>query len=321
MALIIASISAGARGVRRRYDELQMRSIDIGIQQFEKDHGFLPPLVDADTTVGGGPLLDYTKQTDSNNTVLFGCVRPVVPVPTRNNAPRGRLKIAGFQEADAGDADAYNKFIRNEIRPDAPKFSFLSLGAYLTGSLPAEVDGAGDGLMGKPFADGTFSDQAQKVRGKLDTTAFQDRMRVRQFDAGASGTGVTQADATINVLVDRNLVSIRYYRWAPLLHVGLGSPVPTGRADAAPNNINLAGQVRDDNTPYIFGWNKTVGSAPSRAALRATAEYQNIAKYGYALMAAGPDALFGGTNDVSSAAEVADNISVAGGTILSEGLR
>jgi prepilin-type N-terminal cleavage/methylation domain-containing protein len=334
IALVISAFAGSARYVRDKATEMQLRSLDVAIQQFEKDYGFLPPLVDcgiADPRGGGARLRDYDRGIDESyaNTLLDPVAR-LQPAPTRPEAPAGRLKVFGYAEFDNGEEEAINRYLRNEtgISNDVlyPRYSFVSLGAYLLGSLPAEVDGGAGNLMGRPTQDGRFDESREKRQPTLDVSTMTEnkRARLRRIDTAGIGA-MDPARSTINIIVDRNLVSIRYYRWEPTYH---GDTPVQARLGAPNNDQQRIGAVRDSNVPYLLGYSRNAAglttntnggldqTQPNMDALRRTRQFGFLSTQRYALAAAGNDALFGDTGGSwIDTKQVSDNIVISAGAL------
>lgn len=334
IALVISAFAGSARYVRDKATEMQLRSLDVAIQQFEKDYGFLPPLVDcgiADPRGGAARLRDYDRGIDESYAdTLLDPVTKLRPAPTRPDAPVGRLKVFGYAEFDDGQEEAINRYLRNETATSNdvlyPRYSFVSLGAYLLGSLPGEIDGGQSTLMGRPTPDGRFDETGEKRSPTLDVSTMTEnrRARLRKFDT-AGIEGLDPARSTINIIVDRNLLSIRYYRWEPTYHGATAVPARFGTVTNDPLRI---GSVRDSNVPYLLGYSRDMTGLTSNSsggidqttqhtdALRRTRQFGFLSTQRYALAAAGNDTLFGDTG-VSwiDTKQVSDNIVLSAGTL------
>jgi len=346
IALVISAFAGSARFVRDRATELQLRSLDVAVQQFEKDFGFLPPLIGAGNNAPtGGPLVDYDRTVEERFPGFqFDVVAPYLNRPNRQAAPTGRLRVPGHAEFDAGQEEAVNRYLRYESFADAdnlyPRYSFLTLGNYLLGTLPKEVDGGAENLMGRPTPDGRFDESRDKRPPAMDAASLTDNQLVRRrsFVTAAVPT-VVPPDNTLSIIVDRNLLSIRYYRWEPLYHTADPALVAAGRPGAPANDASRAssesglGQVRDENVPYVLGFSKYISvngaplndgnsnSLPARQALRRGQPYQTLATQRYAIVAAGPDAKFGGGtnsfNGVNGVRDAKDNLVISAGNLVS----
>ncbi len=347
IALVIAAFAGSARFVRDRATELQLRSLDVAVQQFEKDYGFLPPLIDSGNNgPTGGRLVDYDRTVDETYSGFqFDVVAPYLNRPNRQAAPTGRLRVPGYAEFDAGEEEAVNKYLRYESFADAdnlyPRFSFLTLGNYLLGTLPKQIDGGEGNLMGRPTPDGRFDESRDKRPPSMDSASLTDNQLVRRrsFVTTAVPT-VVPPDNTLSIIVDRNLLSIRYYRWEPLYHTADPALVVAGRPGAPANDAARAsaesgrGQVRDENVPYLLGYSKYINvngapldnfnsnTVPGRDALRRGQPYQTLATQRYAIVSAGPDLKFGGrTNEFVSGMggvqAAKDNLVISAGNLVS----
>lgn len=351
IALVISAFAGSAKFVRDRATELQLRSLDVAVQQFEKDYGFLPPLMDAGTNGPAGiRLTDYDRTIDESNSGFeFDAVaRNIKRRPARQAAPTGRLRVWGYAEFDGAvgpqEEEAVNRYLRYESFADNdnlnPRYSFLTLGSYLLGTLPKEVDGGAENLMGRPTPDGRFDENVEKRPPAMDASSLTDNRLVRRW--GFSTTAVPTVvppNNTLSIIVDRNLLSIRYYRWEPLYHTTNLSAVVAGRPgtpandDARASSESGRGQVRDENVPYLLGYSKyiSVNGAPlddsnsnsdaARQALRRGQPYQTLATQRYAIVAAGPDMKFGGGtsnfNTPNGVRDAKDNLVISAGNLVS----
>jgi prepilin-type N-terminal cleavage/methylation domain-containing protein len=346
IALVISAFAGSAKFVRDRATELQLRSLDVAVQQFEKDYGFLPPLIDSGNNgPTGSRLVDYDRTVDESYSGFeFDVVARYLNPPPRPAAPTGRLRVPGYAEFDAGEEEAINRYLRYESFAAndglSPRYSFLTLGSYLLGTLPKEVDGGAENLMGRPTPDGRFDESREKRPPTMDAASLTDNRLVRRRSfSTANVPTVIPPNNTLSIIVDRNLLSIRYYRWEPLYHTADSALVVAGRPGAPANDAARAsaetgrGLVRDENVPYVLGYSKyiNVNGAPlsdlnsnspqAREALRRGQPYQTLSTQRYAIVAAGPDIKFGGGtnefNPVNGVRDAKDNLVISAGNLVS----
>lgn len=213
----------------------------------------------------------------------FGFLPPLVddanaggPIDTTNYRPR----LAG--EA-LGGAGATTRYLRYEADPAGRRYSEYSLSYYLLGILNKDYDGVDGAGFTQPQADGTFSRRGRKFDPLFDSASTPERIA----RAGA------QNERT--VLLDRNGLPIRYYRWSPTAH-GKGAGLPSVYPGVVGNDPARDGEIRSYNVPVILGDPK---------------ENQALRSAGWALLAAGADRVL---DDVSgSDARNIDNVVIVEG--------
>lgn len=178
MGLLLVGFSHAIRGARGAAESQSVASLDMAVQQFQSDYGFLPPLVKdgfSGTPDTSGPLLDAgSNGRKTPNVYNFGDVT-------------GDLR---FLRAEGAGDERY-------------RFSVYSLAYYVMGALGSNVDGVeGPGAKAPSKArDGSFD---------LLTNVTYEPL----FDARAASLETVNADEGRIELRDRNGVAYRYYRWA-----------------------------------------------------------------------------------------------------------
>ena len=173
MGLLIVGLRMAARGGRQVVDQQAVNSLKIGVEQFKRDFGFLPPLVkdDQPLTQASGPW--------SPNIYLES-------IPADFNFLRGAS--LGPNSADR-------------------RFSVYSLSYYLIGALGQASDGTLiDGIDGpgfrEPRADGTF----RTTGGRRIEPLFE----VARGSQGVVAVDPVQGRFELR---DRQGNAFRFYRW------------------------------------------------------------------------------------------------------------
>jgi prepilin-type N-terminal cleavage/methylation domain-containing protein len=183
MGLLLVGFSHAIRLARRTAGTQDVASLDMAVQQFKSDFGFLPPLVKdgfpGTPDENEGPLIE----------VNFG--NRMRPIP----------HVYSF-----GDTDD-REFLQNQSYGGADdkdyRFSIYSMPYYLMGALGTDVDGvAGPGAKA-PSRDGMFNPLAIKTYEPL-------------FDAKTGNMESVNGEEGRIELRDANGIAYRYYRWAPV---------------------------------------------------------------------------------------------------------
>lgn len=256
--------------------EQTLASMKMGIEQFTKDHGFLPPLV-MDKQIAGAS------------------VRPGYPFYVNNNLTPARPQMSVFNFSLAAANAMDRDYLRgwnggNRIGADVGsvaedrRYSTYSLGVYMAGRGEVEYGAANpkevlDGLAGpgttEPSADGSFAAKVQGRTGRKYEPLFDDKQ------GGFDVVNVDAAAAKVEIQERKTGVAIRYYRWLPGkqgLNVLQMSQAPGGLTD-----------------PTLFNVPSLFASLP--AAQGAS----------WALVAAGPDGVFGDCfGELNSAQQMLD---------------
>lgn len=244
IGLLIVGIRAVRKSGRGAGDAALVNSLNLAVSNFNREFGFLPPLVkDLQTavplrTVSGRRIPSIYSASVSQDAVFLRTCPPLAAI----GAPQS----------------LYDE-----------RFSLVSLPYYVIGALEVEgVAGEGkpiDGVAGPGFftpkRDGSF----ERAGRRFD--AF--------FDLSKNGKALYSTDAAAGrvVLRDANEIPVRYYRWLQ------GDP-----------NTTLIADAEDCNVPFILG------RASDDTALRSAA---------YAIVAAGPDGVFGDEADIADPANSA----------------
>lgn len=174
MGLLIVGLRMAARGARQVVDQQAVSSLKMGVEQFKRDFGFLPPLVKDDQ-----PLSQATGRWAPN---VY-----LESIPADYQFLRG----AGISGPSSPDR----------------RYSVYSLSYYLIGALGRGPDGSlidgvdGPGFL-EPKADGTF----RTVGGRRFEPLFD-------VSRGSKGLVAVDAAQGRFELRDRQGNAFRYYRW------------------------------------------------------------------------------------------------------------
>lgn len=278
-ALLLFSIGPSVKAARTASDTAFARSLGVGVEQFNQEFGFLPPLVDdfgGLPSAPGGPIERPTA--------------PAVPF----------IRLKGDPSQPRNDANGQAQFLRHEVvRPDGAdqstlRMSYFSLPFYLIGTagetdatdtqLNARLDGVQGPGFTQPLADGTFTRSGTTHAPMLSLSTLTERLQT------LSGTSE-------RTLGDRQRRAVRYYRWQPTLHVAAGANVPNVQVafpgSAPTNDPTRAGQVRSYNAPTVFplGERKRLVSGQLQSPESVMTLQQRAARY--AVVFPGLDGLFG----------------------------
>lgn len=177
MGLLLVGFSHAIRGGKRAAETQTVASLDMAVQQFQNDFGFIPPLVKdgfSGTPDTSGPLLSVGNGRRVPNVYNFGDVS-------------GDLR---YLRAEGGGDDRY-------------RFSVYSLAYYVMGALGEDVDGVeGPGAkLPAKTRDGSFD--------RLTNETYEPF-----FDARSATLETVDAEEGRIELRDRNGIAYRYYRWA-----------------------------------------------------------------------------------------------------------
>lgn len=288
VAILAVALSAALRQSRAATDGAAIRGIAIAVQNFDQQFGFLPPLID-----DGEPL-----RTTMNAPVDTTGTRPTPVVLLAANDPTGDLftyrRPRGFLTFPAS----------NPWRD--PRYSKFSLAYYLAGALPAAVDGVEGGGFIEPTSTGGFK-AGGTVFGRggqrfepfqaVDRSGVTLRSEYVEYDEWAehgrtlSGDplnqpGIATTRAYRTAMVDRHGKAIRYYRWQP------ESLEAAGRRSA---DLNIPPVLV---RPTVFA---ELVKDPANALVDLTEGNPALAEARWAVVAAGPDGLFG-TEDIEDIA-------------------
>ena len=263
VGLVLLGLSGARNTARRSAAQQSVNALKVGTEQYRSDFGFLPPLVKDARKPDDGASDPYPA--------VFGNADPLADDGTgRFNPVVFSMSLA---EVNPGRKD--RDFLRAQTmknRPETPddRFSVYSLSYYLVGALgkmPSAVSSpptppspdVPDGLDGPgfrtPSRDGSFARTGATYQPLYDTGSST----VSIVDTAPGNPEQGRIE-----LRDRDGVAIRYYRW----HQGEGNAGPR----------TVINSVDDYNVPGV------VGDPELDASLRSA---------GYAIVAAGPDGVFG----------------------------
>jgi type II secretory pathway pseudopilin PulG len=203
LALLIGGVSLTTRVARSTADRQAVSTIRTAIAQFEKEAGFIPPLV---RDLAQPPLRGWTEP----------------------GATAGSRRVAVY----ALQVPAQSQLLRasNPLPPtDNPlfdnRFSESSLAFYLVGALEQPLQGANgipiDGVPGpgfyKPRLDGTFEIPADVRNGAAAGSQRIGTIIRPLVDVGRTSPKLATSSVDVDAvqLVDNNNVAFRYYRWLP----------------------------------------------------------------------------------------------------------
>lgn len=240
MGLLIGAVRLATRGAKDTAHRTAVLSLKQGIDQFQQEFGFYPPLVRDEInsfSPGNPPTLNRSGD----------------PVPA-NPSPRAPRIFT------LGDHVEFFRYLPDAAQPDE-RFSIYTLGYYLIGVLDEDRGGTGpdgqsaiDGVKGPGFRtprrDGTFEHTGR---------TFQPF-----FAVGSGSTTLYPQNAAVGriELRDANGVAFRYYRWEPRA----GNP-PTMPANPSQTQLN------DYRNHFAVPW--MAGNPLERPELR-TARYAII---------------------------------------------
>lgn len=311
--VLVAVVITGVRGVavaaRDQASAVTVRSLGVGVRQFQQQFGFLPPLVH-----DGGPMTSpLPTRADGSVFGEFPVDRSLSsPVIAAYSGSRGDLFLRGY---DPDTSARYDFDVADGVHPIADeRYSKTSLAFYLIGALGADVDGEEGPGFKAPSADGVFrlgsasrsyepfyaADQssAASLEGEyFDPVEYEESGR--GLTAPSSPAAITSAvTRDEQVLVDRNGKAYRYYRWES------GDP-------NAGRGVPAIGSVIDQNIPSVlldveelvlaeqqFSSGQTVTADP-------TGGDPELRSARWAVVGAGADGLFG-TEDETTLREVLD---------------
>lgn len=178
IGLLLVGIRQATRSARNAAGKQDMSSLNMAIQTFRNDFGFLPPLVK-----DGHPGTPYSNED------------PLIRIGSGRNA---RLAPNAFDLTDADDLE----FLQDDTEDADYRYSEYSLAYYIMGALGKEADFVEGPGAHPPMPNGVFEQLTNKTYDPLF--------------APKTG-GVTQTDADPDagriVLQDGNGNAYRYYRW------------------------------------------------------------------------------------------------------------
>jgi prepilin-type N-terminal cleavage/methylation domain-containing protein len=293
MSLLITAAVHVRRVARATVDRQAVRNIAQGVSQFTRDFGFAPPLIrDQDTTA------NPSRVAVAGAGSVPARLNVYTPITSAAHEAALRAPSAGYSAA--------NPLADN-------RFSTVSLAAYLVGGVPTARGGGAsvpadlpiDGVRGpgmyKPRRDGSFEVPPDALTNAVGATKRTGGRIEPLVDLSKSGVQlVTPAGLPANLqgaveLRDARGGVIRYYAWIQ------GDPSNNGAVtDFASMNI----------PPVVGRWTPDAQNPDSRAELarfklpedRNVASNARLRTASWAVVAPGPDGLFGDEPDAAIAA-------------------
>jgi prepilin-type N-terminal cleavage/methylation domain-containing protein len=235
-SLILVGLTGLVRNARVQGERQALRSMGMGVEQFTRTFGFVPPLVDDSSPAGAIELLSAT------------------------NTFRARIK--GSQLGEAGPV----QFLRYEVsNPRGQRYSELTLPYFLAGALGQTVDGAAGVGLTRPLIDGSFSRRGEPIEPLYVDTANPERLKRR------SGTQPVVSDVNEQLaFTDRWGTEIRFYSWLPTFHQPVEAPL--FHPDASDSRLMCDGRIRSSevrNRPAAAGqWSCDVRFNPAARSAR-----------------------------------------------------
>jgi type II secretory pathway pseudopilin PulG len=217
-SLILVGLTGLVRNARLQGERQTLRSMGMGVEQFTRSFGFVPPLVDDASTQGA------LEQDPVTGTF--------------------RARLRGVSATDDQGPDRYLRYETAAHR--GAHWSVLSLPYFLLGTLGESVDGVSELGMTRPQADGSFARRGEEFEPLYDMGANPERLKRRTNQQRL----VVDANEQLTI-VDRWGTEIRFYRWAPTFHQNVAAPL--AYAGAPPNDPARAGQVRSYSVPPGVG--------------------------------------------------------------------
>lgn len=217
-SLILVGLTGLVRNARVQGERQALRSMGMGVEQFTRTFGFVPPLVD-DVAAAGAIVQDAATGTF-------------------------RARLRG---AVVGDELGPERYLRYETAAHrGPHWSTLTLPYFLMGTMGESVDGVAGLGFTRPQADGSFARRGEPFEPFYDLGANPERLKRR------ATTQQVVVDANEQLaIVDRWGSDVRFYRWAPTFHQPTAAPLAYPGADV--NRPERSGQVRSYNVPPGVG--------------------------------------------------------------------
>jgi len=261
VGLVLVGLSGARNTARRSAAQQAVNALKIGVEQYRSDLGFLPPLVK-----------DGNKTPHPSGTAGYYAAVFKNDYPLEQDAS-GRYNPVVFNMSLSEPNRTDRDYLRGQHMRKSPdiadrRFSVFSLSYNLVGALGKLPSGdLPDGVDGPgfrtPSKDGSFARSGATYQPL--------------YDPGSSTTSIVDTapdhpEYGRIELRDRDGVAIRYYRWHQ------------GDPDAGARTV--INSPEDFNVPAILG---------------DPAENTSLRSAGYAIVAAGPDGVFG---DVGRAANM-----------------
>lgn len=225
ISLIAVGINSALSFAKVSGEQQAAASIKLGVEQFKQEFGFLPPLVlhDEKKTVSSTEI--FPARFFSNNDIVPNTLGGRVS-SSFNNAmflegffgPVGSVKgMTSDSRLGSSSARIAEKYVADR------RFSEYSLAYYLTGALPASMDGVDGPGMNPPQSDGSFSvtkdSKSTRVSSAvrvyepmIDVSRGRPKLDVQVVQS--PGFGEPQFPVRYRLLAPNGL-PYRYYRWEP----------------------------------------------------------------------------------------------------------
>ncbi len=283
MGLLIGSVRLVTQMSKATVDRQTVHTIQMGTFQFKTQFGFQMPLV-----------RDKEPGATSPTYGIFEAVPGVTPAQNRISvhSVRDANYLAYMQSPGPGVT------ANNPLADD--RYSERSILIYLAGqfsvdltaSLPGlPIDGVAGAGFCKPLTDGSFAIPAGILHPATGAAATLRKGVTFDSFVALNSTAPKLAIDTVSIpllppglnasVADRNGVPVRYYRWEP------GSIPPPAPGNPIPLNIPLmVGRYSDAIPGYTPPDDRDMG-------LPATPRNPNIRAATFAIVAAGPDGVFG----------------------------
>lgn len=319
MGLLIMGLSSATRFARRASAEQTAAQMKLAVDTFQGEAGFLPPLVydGAYMSAGDASLQPVRRIGGSDRVISDG---PIYDADTVYPSARaGALAVATFTPGESRD------FFRRPFGERAgavpgvdsdnawrdPRYSKFTLAYYLSGVLPASIDGVDGAGFVEPLADGRFKGVVEGAPARTRYPAFYDSekasarlaadyfdaLEVREHDINGSTTPPTDL-RYLSPIVDRGDRAWRYYRWEPEATVEKVA------------DLNLPPVLLDADQWDLVGSDAEIDVTVTAAAPDGRPELKSAR---YAVVGAGPDGLFG-TEAIEDLAEALNKAVPASGS-------
>jgi prepilin-type N-terminal cleavage/methylation domain-containing protein len=265
LALLIGGVTLTTRVARSTADRQALSTIRIAISQFEKEAGFIPPLV------------RDRAQTPAWTEPGSGGTRRVAVYAVQVPAQALALRVP------TQGPTAANPLLDN-------RYSESSLAYYLVGALERSLVGAAgipiDGVPGpglyKPRADGTFEIPADVRSGSAESQRVGSIIRpLVEVGKSSPKLATSAADVDAVQMVDNNNVAFRYYRWLP------------GREQPAGSGNFIVETLGDLNIPVMVARDPAAFPQLQDRPERDITKNAQLRDATYALVSAGANRVFG----------------------------
>lgn len=310
IALLLGVLAVGlARGLglaRSAANEQSVRSLTIAAEQFQREFGFVMPLVfDGEPLDVSGPAVtgrSGIRPLDGTDDSI-----PAYENTSVTPSPRFLAAYAGSQDLDflrgGLDYDG-NEAVRAQSFGGEPsplpyadaRYSKFSPAIYLTGALDGELDGVDGAGMTAPNRDGSFAGAGGGGRTRYEpwvepgsqiglVRRYQDADEYTEHGAGTPPA--TSRRTFASALVDQQSGrAFRYYRWEQGRNsVDAGSAAEIGVVEEAAD-LNIPSVLLD---PILLERRVEEGDRN----IDATGGNAEVQGASWAIVGCGPDGLFG----------------------------